>query len=77
MTAFIEAALIIGLLTLTDGMQEDAPFLPFLIIRFVMLRGLFCLDVSMVVLKILTNIFQQDSTLLVCSCHQMHVQFMQ
>ena len=37
-TAFIEAALIIGLLTLIDGVQDDMVFLPFLIIGFLCLR---------------------------------------
>ena len=50
-TAFIEAVLIIGLLTLMDGMQEDTAFLPFLIIGFFILTGLFCIDMSMVVLQ--------------------------
>jgi len=61
-TAFIEAVLIIGLFTLMDGMQEGTTYLPFLIIGFFVLTGLFCIDMSMVVLQFFNKYFSRRFT---------------
>lgn len=48
-TAFIEAVFLIGLTTLTDGMEGSS--LMYLYIGFFMVAGVFCVDMSMVVLQ--------------------------
>merc|ERR1712003_441241 len=66
-TAFIEVVLLIVLTSLTDGMQTGgegnhlSKYLPYLLLGFFMLTGLFCVDMSLVVLQFFERYFDKNT----------------